>query len=137
MLTNDLGLSAREPGASGTSLAISTWEHQRLLQRLFTDDGSSAENLDLAIDELYAKSVYDIVVEVRRVDYISSAGWGVFIARVNLMDENLGHFRFVGMHPAVQEVFEIVGLSFIPGIHTYESVDSAIEASQADLPQNK
>ena len=100
-------------------------------------DDRSAENLALAIDELYSKSVYGIVVDLGRVDYISSAGWGVFIARVSLMEENLGHFRFVGMQPTVQEVFEIVGLSFIPGFHTYESVDSAIEATQADLPQNK
>ena len=94
-------------------------------------DNAGSPVLETAIDEIHGHGVYDIVVDLSQVSFVSSAGWAVFVKRLNVMAKHRGHFRFVGMRPDVQDIFRLVGLDMITGNHTYVRVQDALEAIQA------
>ena len=47
----------------------------------YIDTTTSAE-LEHALDGLLKAGTYDIVIDLGNVDYISSAGWGIFISEI-------------------------------------------------------
>ena len=95
-------------------------------------DNAGSPLLETAIDEIHAHAVYDIVVDLSQVSFVSSAGWAVFVKRLNVMAKHRGHFCFVGMRPDVQDVYRLVGLDMITGNHTYARVEEALEAIHAN-----
>jgi hypothetical protein len=58
------------------------------------------------------------------VDYISSAGWGIFISEIKSIRENGGDLKLVRMVPDVYEIFELLEFHHI--LDVYDSVDEAI-----------
>ena len=94
-------------------------------------DNAGSPVLETAVDEIHGHGIYDVVVDLSRVSFVSSAGWAVFVKRLNVMAKHRGHFRFVGMRPDVQDVFRLVGLDMITGNHTYARVEDALEAIHA------
>jgi len=90
-------------------------------------DSVDASKLGDAIDAAFAERVYDIVIDMARVGHVSSAGWGIFVSRLGLIAENRGSFRFAAMRPDVEQVFEIVGLHHIEGIHACQTVAGALK----------
>lgn len=76
-------------------------------------DAHTYEELEKAIHALFAKKVYRFVVDLSGLDYISSAGAGVFIGAVGTAQENEGEIALVKPSPNVKEVFDLLGLSQI------------------------
>ncbi len=113
-----LKIEAKLSKVEGTTLGVLTLEG--------AVDSMGSLDLADAIDAAYAQNVYDIVVDMSRVSHVNSQGWGVFVSRLSLMGENRGLFRFAGMRPEVENLFEILGLGFIDGIHIYETVQEAL-----------
>ena len=76
-------------------------------------DAHTFERLDDAISGLFEKGNYKIVVNLSDVEYISSAGAGVFIGALSEAHEHNGDI--VLMHPTtnVREVFDLLGLTQI------------------------
>ena len=104
-------------------------------------DNAGSPMLERTIDEVHAQGVYDIVVDVSQVGFVSSAGWAVFVKRLNFMANHHGHFRFVGMRPDIQDIFTLVGLNMINGIHSYVRIEHALEAirtsTRSALPRTR
>jgi len=67
-----------------------------------------------------------LFLDLSTVDYISSAGWGVFISVIRQIRELGGELRLVGMQPDVREVFEL--LEFQSILDAYPSLDEALSA---------
>jgi len=65
-----------------------------------------------------------LVVDLGNVDYISSAGWGIFISEIKSIRENGGDLKLVRMVPDVYEIFELLEFHHI--LDVYDSVDEAI-----------
>ena len=55
-----------------------------------------------------AKGIY---VNMRRVDYVSSAGMGVLVSVWKLLQKNKVSFVLVGLQPMVKKVFDLMRLS--------------------------
>ncbi len=92
------------------------------LERVEEDDGSLVLNLTGSIDTYNAsfmrrsatKAVsagyVKLIIQLGGVDYISSAGVGVFISLLTLLKEKGGHLSMVALQPKVKTIFKLMCL---------------------------
>ena len=76
-------------------------------------DWSNFAKVETAIESIFAKKVYRIVVNLKQCKYISSAGFGCFISSLDTAMKNNGDLVFASTPPEIQDVFNILGLSKI------------------------
>jgi len=76
-------------------------------------DTLSAPRLESTIDDLLSRQIYNIVIDLEAVDYISSAGWGTLIANIREVRLNQGDIVLVGLNPNVHETFQLLELGGI------------------------
>ena len=89
-------------------------------------DAHTFEELEKTINDLFDGGVYRLAVDLSGLDYISSAGAGVFIGAIGTAQENDGNIILMRPSPNVKEVFDLLGLS---QIFTFkETRDEAIKA---------
>ena len=86
-------------------------------------DTLTASELEEVIDSLIKRQRYKIVIDLAGVDYISSAGWGIFISHIRDVRANDGDIKLAGMIPNVYEIYEL--LEFDNVLTSYRSVDDA------------
>ncbi|OQX87675.1 hypothetical protein B6D60_03405 [candidate division KSB1 bacterium 4484_87] len=89
----------------------------------YIDTTTSAE-LEHSLEQLLQQGKYKIIIDLKNVDYISSAGWGIFISEIKGIRERGGDLKLVGMIPDVYEVFELLEFNFI--LRAFETLDEAI-----------
>lgn len=76
-------------------------------------DWSNFAKVEAAIDDVFSQKIYNIVVNLEAVKYISSAGFGCFIQSLDTAINNGGKIIFSGTPDHIKEVFNILGLSTI------------------------
>lgn len=76
-------------------------------------DAHTFEQLDEVIQGIFAKNIYNVVADLQGVEYISSAGAGVFIGSLAAAQENDGNIVLMNPTESVREVFDLLGLSQI------------------------
>jgi len=86
-------------------------------------DTLTAGELEEVIDTLLKRDRYRIIVDLAGVDYISSAGWGIFISHIKQVRSNEGDIKLANMVPNVREIYEL--LEFDNVLKAYESTDAA------------
>ncbi len=89
----------------------------------YIDTTTSAE-LEHSLSNLLKSGRYNIVIDLGNVDYISSAGWGIFISEIKGIRENHGDLKLIRMIPDVYEVFELLEFHYI--LMAYDTLDEAI-----------
>jgi anti-sigma B factor antagonist len=87
-------------------------------------DSGTSHLLEDRFMELLAADAVRIVVDLRDVDYISSAGWGIFIGQIRGIRERNGDIKLAGMSPDVRDVFDL--LEFNALLHPYNSKEDAV-----------
>lgn len=88
-------------------------------------DTTTSSEVERALNALLKQGRYKIIVDLGNVDYISSAGWGIFISEIKTIRENYGDLKLVRMIPDVYEIFELLEFHHI--LDVYDSVEEAIE----------
>lgn len=81
-------------------------------------DAHTFERLEETISELFGQGQYRLVVDLSNVEYISSAGAGVFIGALSEAHEHKGNIVLMNPTPNVREVFDLLGLT-----HIFQVVD--------------
>ena len=76
-------------------------------------DAHTFEQLEEGMAQAFSDSQYKVVVNLAGVNYISSAGAGVFIGALTESKENGGNIILVDPTDSVMQVFELLGLSEI------------------------
>lgn len=76
-------------------------------------DAYTYSEFEQTINNLFDRNQYKLIVDMSNVDYISSAGAGVFIGAIGLAQENGGNIIIIRPKPGVKEVFDLLGLSQI------------------------
>jgi anti-sigma B factor antagonist len=76
-------------------------------------DAHTFEQLEETISDLFAQGHYKIIVDLGAVEYISSAGAGVFIGALSEAHEHKGNIVLMSPTPNVREVFDLLGLTQI------------------------
>ncbi len=86
-------------------------ENQNDILSLFGEvDASNSVILDEAIQELVDEGSQSIIIDGEKLDYISSAGLGVFMSYLEDFNEKGISMKICGLTPKVFEVFKILGL---------------------------
>jgi len=91
----------------------------------YVDTTTSAE-LEDSLKRLLKQGSFDIVIDLGGVNYISSAGWGIFISEIKEIRENGGDLKLAAMIGDVYEVFEL--LEFQTILESFDTVDEAVES---------
>jgi anti-sigma B factor antagonist len=73
-------------------------------------DASSSIQLDNELENAFKSEEKKILLDMTHLQYISSAGLGVFIARLEEMKEKEISLVFFGLNENVKQVFSLLGL---------------------------
>jgi anti-sigma B factor antagonist len=76
-------------------------------------DAHTFEEMENVIEDLFRQRVFKIIVRLDGLDYISSAGAGVFIGAIGTATQNGGNIVLLSPSANVKEVFDLLGLSQI------------------------
>jgi len=87
-------------------------------------DTVTAPELEKYLQELMRKKAYKLVVNLKNVSYISSAGWGIFVSELRDIRENGGDLVLVEMSPDVYDVYELMEFSSI--LKSFDTIDESL-----------
>ena len=87
-------------------------------------DAHTFEQLEEAMSDLFGKKNYRVIVDLSKVQYISSAGAGVFIGALSEAQEHNGNIVLMNPTPNVREVFDLLGLTQI--FHIVQDAKTAL-----------
>ncbi len=76
-------------------------------------DAHTFESMQETLDRVFAADKFKIAINLEKVDYISSAGAGVFIGALGKAQEGQGDIVLMNPRPTVLEVFDLLGLTQI------------------------
>lgn len=88
-------------------------------------DSDTSRNVSKILEEIITKGNNKIVFNLEKTEYISSAGWGIFMGEVRSVREKGGDLKLAGMIPEVEEVYKM--LEFFTVLTAYESTEAAIQ----------
>ena len=100
-------------------------EDYHLIQVNGEIDASSSIELDTALKEA-SENTGKILIDLEHLEYISSAGLGVFISYLEQLKQQNIQLIIFGLKEKVLEVFEILGLQHLMNIK--ENKEEAIKA---------
>lgn len=83
-------------------------------------DAHTAPTLENAIKELIEKKIYNIKINFEKLDYISSAGFGVFMEFIEEIRENGGDLVLINMSVKIRKLFELLGFDILFKIYSVE-----------------
>lgn len=87
-------------------------------------DTTTSSEVERELNNLLKMGRYQIIIDLGNVDYISSAGWGIFISEIKQIRENNGDLKLVRMIPDVYEIFELLEFHHI--LDVYDTIEAAI-----------
>jgi anti-anti-sigma factor len=94
-------------------------------------DTATAPELERQLAPVLSSQARDLVFDLARLKFISSAGLRVFSAARKTIKERGGQTSFVNMQPQIQKVFEI--MKALPGVAVFQStaeLDSYLASQQ-------
>lgn len=92
-------------------------------------DANSSMQMDEKIQSGIDQEIYDFHIDCSGLRYISSAGLGVFISFLEILNAHGGRFVFSGMSENVFKVFQLLGLEQLMTIvATREEADKLLSA---------
>ena len=86
-------------------------------------DAHTAPHLENALQELVDDQRFNIIVNFSELNYISSAGLGVFMGFIENIRENDGDIKLTNMNQKIYRVFDLLGFPTL-----YEIFEDEAEA---------
>jgi anti-anti-sigma factor len=87
-------------------------------------DTTTAPEFEKVFQMVLGENKYNLIVDLKDVSYISSAGWGIFIGELKRIRGQKGNLFLTGMGPEVTEVFELLEFNTI--LKSFSDVDQAV-----------
>ncbi|MCD6380026.1 STAS domain-containing protein [bacterium] len=97
-------------------------------------DSATSYYLESKINDLIVAYKVKLIIDLTEVDYISSAGWGIFVSEIKGLRAKKGDIKLAGMNPEVRDVFEL--LEFDTLLTPYESATDALIAFDSQESNN-
>ena len=82
--------------------------------------------LDDQLSSLLREQKYKLILDMTKVNYVSSAGWGLFISLLQKTREHSGGIKLAALSHEVKNVFNLLAFSNL--ISSYKNVEEASEA---------
>ncbi len=76
-------------------------------------DAHTAPELEKVFQTLMEGKKFNIVVNCKELNYISSAGLGVFMAYIEDVRKNNGDIKLTNMSPKVYNIFDLLGFPLL------------------------
>ncbi len=93
-------------------------------------DAAAAPNLEQEMMSSIGKGAEDVVLDLSRTRYMSSAGLRVVLVVARDLQAKDGRFAVCGLNDEVKELFEVSGFSLI--VNIVADRDAAVAAVQGD-----
>lgn len=87
-------------------------------------DTTTSSELERILQNLLREQKFKIIINLKDVDYISSAGWGIFISEIKNIRMQKGDLKLACMSESVNEVYELLEFSTI--LTSAETVADAV-----------
>jgi len=84
-------------------------------------DTNTSPDLEKQLSELMDGETKKILINLEKIDYISSAGLRVFLATAKQLKITSGELRLCNLNETVQEIFDMSGFSTILNVSKTES----------------
>lgn len=97
-----------------------------ILKCLQNIDSESYGDLKNIFDKLIKENNLNIIVDLSKVSFIGSSGWGVFIGSLQKVRLGGGDIRLCGMTEDVKNIYETV--NFNEFLRSYDTLEEAIES---------
>lgn len=88
-------------------------------------DAHTAPEFERALQKEIESDRCGIIVDCRRLTYISSAGLGVFMGFIEDVRDKGGDIKICGLTPKVKQVFDLLGFQQL--YHILDSVPDAVQ----------
>ena len=88
-------------------------------------DTTTAPEFEKKFQSVLGEKKYKLIVDLKDVNYISSAGWGIFISEIKRIRNQKGDLVLAGMNSEVSEVFELLEFNTI--LKSFPNVETAIK----------
>jgi anti-sigma B factor antagonist len=88
-------------------------------------DTNTSPELQKVLGQMIEEGICQFIIDMGAVQYVSSAGWGVFVGEIRRLQEKGGDLKITQMSSEVYEVFEM--LEFHRILSSYDSIEEAIE----------
>ena len=95
-------------------------------------DTDTAPQLETRIDESIDSSVTTLILDMKDLEFLSSAGLGVIFMTMKELKSRLGKIILINLQPQVQRVFEII--KALDGMNIFKDREE-MDAYLADMQQ--
>ena len=89
-------------------------------------DTVTVPEIEKKVQEVVSKKIFQLIVDLKDINYVSSAGWGVFVSEIKDIRNNGGDLMLIGMSPEVYDVYELMEFSSI--LKSFGSLNEALIA---------
>ena len=97
-------------------------------------DTDTAQQLQDKIDQQIDSTVHMVVMDLKRLQFLSSAGLRVIFKTKKRMEEHHGKFMLLNLQPQVRKVFDIIkALDGMNVFRSQEEMDEYLAAMQAKV----
>lgn len=117
---------------SNFSVAFRQNDNIQILDLYGELDAHTAPELEAALQQCLREGRYQILVNGRNLDYISSAGLGVFMAYIEEIREKGGDLKIAELKPNVYNVFDLLGFPLL-----FDIVNTEAEALERFARQER
>ncbi len=88
-------------------------------------DETTVRMLEGEIAEQVKRKRRGIIMNLEKVSYISSSGWGVLLREIREIREQKGDLVLIGMRPDVYDVYDMMEISSI--LRSFNTVEEAVD----------
>lgn len=88
-------------------------------------DTNTAPEFDKTFQSALSEGKYRLIVDLKDVTYISSAGWGLFVGEIKRIRTQKGDLVLAAMTPEVEEAYDLLQFNTI--LKAFPTVDQAIQ----------
>ncbi|KER10809.1 MAG: anti-sigma factor antagonist [[Candidatus Thermochlorobacteriaceae] bacterium GBChlB] len=99
---------------------IRTLEKSAVIDLVGDLDAHTSVQLERAIQDLIDKKQHNLIINFSKLNYISSAGLGVFMAFIDDVRSKGGDIKFSNMPDKIFQVFDLLGFPMLYEIYTDE-----------------
>jgi len=96
-------------------------------------DTNTAPELDSQLQSALRDKKFNLIIDLSGVDYISSAGWGIFISEIKRIRTSKGDLVLSGMSPGVTEIFELLEFNSI--LSAFPDPETAAQKAFPKIPR--
>jgi anti-sigma B factor antagonist len=88
-------------------------------------DTTTAPEFEKTFQKVLGENRFNLIIDLKDVSYISSAGWGIFIGELKRIRGQRGNLFLVAMGPEVTDAFELLEFNTI--LKSFATVEQAVQ----------